>query len=286
MVKKQLKRFLIMPNYLKKETVLYATELVRYLKSKDIFAYILSESRCDGEGNQINPRDFDIAVVLGGDGSVLFSAIYRTGSDLPVVGINFGNVGYMTECDPDESYSVIDSILDGDYYVEQRLMIRGVIRRDGRTIKDFRALNDAVIHRAAMNHALRLGIYINDKPITDITADGIILSTPTGSTAYNLSAGGPVLTPTSHNFVMTPICPQFCTCSSIVTSGDDVITVKIEMGQNNYRGALLVADGNQNFEIQGGDLLEISASSKKFPIIKVKDNSFYRTLQNKLSRNH
>lgn len=275
---------LIIPNYLKEETLEYAKELVFYLKNRSVNAFILTESRCDDEGNRIKPDGFDFAVVLGGDGSVLLAERYLQDCNIPVVCINFGHVGYLTECNPSEGFQCMDDIIAGRFTIEERLMLRGVLHREGRAILNFHAVNDAVIHRSYLNHPLNVRLFINDKAITDITSDGIIISTPTGSTAYNLSAGGPVLTPTSRNFAITPISPRFGSCSPIVTSSDDIIKIQVEKAQAALKGSTVCVDGDDGFPINEGDILEISLSTRQFRLLKVKDNSFYHILQNKLSK--
>ena len=279
-----IKNILIIPNQLKKETLEYAKKIVTFLNALSVNSIILSDAHTDIRGNKIQPSIFDFAIVLGGDGSVLMAEHFLQDHNIPIMCINFGHIGYLTECSPEEGFNCITSILQGKYTIEERLMLNGKLFRDEQEILDFHAVNDAVIHRSRFNHPLNVTLFINGKEIKEISADGIIISTPTGSTAYNLSAGGPILTPTSQNFVVTPIAPLFGSCSSIVTSSQDIITIKIEKSRMPLDGAIISVDGDDGFSLSQSDVLEISLSPKKFRILKVKDSGFFKVLQNKLSK--
>jgi NAD+ kinase len=218
-----------------------------------------------------------MAVVLGGDGSVLMGVSYLDGRDIPIMGINFGHFGYLTECKPNEGFEAIEKVLRGEYIIEERMMLScRLYEGDSDIFTEYSALNDAVIYRGSLMHILDIPLSINNKPITNLLCDGIIICTPTGSTAYNLSAGGPVLVPTSENIAITPICQRNPSCSSIVTSGNDMVLASSD------KTAFLCIDGQKQIKIGKDNHIVFTKSHRKTKIIKVRNGSFYTALQKKL----
>ena len=273
--RKNIRSVMIIPNVTKPETLKHKNGLCEFFAKKGISTLVVDDITKPVDTS----LEIDMAVVLGGDGSVLMGVSYLGQRQIPIIGINFGHFGYLTECEPKDSFEAIEKILKGEYTVEERMMLSCRLYPENSTsFTEYTALNEAVIYRGSLMHILNVPLFINGKPITEFLCDGIIVSTPTGSTAYNLSAGGPVLVPTSENIAITPICQRNPSCSSIVTSGDDVICAYAD------KTAFLCIDGQKQIRIEKGARLEFKKSQQKTEIIKVSDGSFYTALQKKLSK--
>jgi NAD+ kinase len=256
----------------------FAPVAASFLKGKGYNAEVVTDNKSSFD-------DVDFAVVLGGDGTILRAARQLYGKDIPLFGINFGRLGYLTECSSDDALSGLESVADGSYRLESRMMIEGEIVRDGKKSAEFIALNEISVYRAMLMHALSMEIMINGKHTETVRGDGLIVATPTGSTSYNLSAGGPVLTPTSQNIVITAVAAHNLCHSSIVTDGDDTISAKITYGFVGDKGnAFLEVDGNERYELYDGDIINVRRAKHTAKILKVSDKSFYQTLKEKLSR--
>ena len=270
------KKAIIVPNYLKEESMGFCNVAKDMLVSLGYSVEVLAESDNPSQGA-------DFALVLGGDGTILRASKKLYKLDIPVFGINFGNIGYLTACNPDTAIECINKVINGEYKLENRLMLKGGLIRNGKMVHSFVALNEATLFRSTMKKAFISEVYINGMNTETILGDGVIVSTPTGSTSYNLSAGGPVLTPESNNMVITPLSPMRSVCSSVVTSGDDTIEIKIEIG-NHLKGATvsLEIDGDSSIDVYDGDILKIERAEKTAKIIKVSDISFYQILKKKL----
>ncbi len=272
-----MKKAIIIPNTLKEKSLEFAPVAASFLKEKGYKAEIITE-------NTSSVKDASFAVVLGGDGTILRAARQLYGRDIPLFGINFGRLGYLTECSSDDALSGLEKVVDKDYRIENRMMIEGEIIRDGTKAAEFIALNEISLYRAMLMHAVSTEIMINGKHTETVRGDGLIIATPTGSTSYNLSAGGPVLTPTSQSLVITAVAAHNLSHSSIVTDGDDIISARITYGYaEDTENAFLEVDGNERYRLQSGDTITVRRAKHSVKIIKVSDKSFYQTLKEKLS---
>jgi len=270
------KKAIIVPNYLKNESVGFCDVAKNMLEKLGYEIEILAESDYPSKGA-------DFALVLGGDGTILRAVKKLYELDIPVFGINFGNIGYLTACNPDTAIECINRVVNGEYKLENRLMLKGTVIRQGKEVYSFVALNEATLFRSTMKKAFSAEVYINGMNTETILGDGVIVSTPTGSTSYNLSAGGPVLTPESNNMVVTPLSPMRFVCSSIVTSGEDTVQIKISIGDHLKKEAVsLEIDGDSSFDVYDGDVLKVEKAENTAKIIKVSDTSFYQILKKKL----
>jgi len=273
-----MKKAIIIPNTQKEKSLEFAPVAETFLREKGYKAEIITHG-------QPSLEDVDFAVVLGGDGTILRAARQLYGKDIPLFGINFGRLGYLTECSSDDALSGLESVADGSYRLESRMMIEGEIIRHGKKSAEFIALNEISVYRAMLMHALGMEIMINGKQTETVRGDGLIIATPTGSTSYNLSAGGPVLTPTSQNIVITAVAAHNLCHSSIVTDGEDTISARITYGFAEDRGsAFLEVDGSERYELYDGDIINVRRAKHTAKILKVSDKSFYQTLKEKLSR--
>ena len=272
------KKAVIIPNSLKEKSVEFAPIASAYLQANGYETEIILD-RAD------NVSCADIALVLGGDGTILRASRQLYGKDVLIFGINFGHLGYLTEFSSEDAMEGLERLLSGKFTIEERMMLEGEIVRNGETVAEFIALNEVCAYRATLMHALTAELSINGKHTETVSGDGLIISTPTGSTSYNLSAGGPVLTPTSQNIVITPVAAHSFSHPSIVTDGGDASTVKISFGNTEDKGfAYLEVDGNERYELRDGDTVNIRKAKHMTKIIKATDKSFYQTLREKLYR--
>jgi NAD+ kinase len=273
-----MKKAIIIPNYLKQESMDFSKTAIDLLKANDYEVKVLGEDEEPKEGA-------DFAIVLGGDGTLLRACKKLYKLDIPMLGINYGHLGYLTECNPDMAIDAIDKIIKNDYTLEKRTMLKGRVLRDGNEVYSFVALNEASFYRLTLLEAFSAELYSNGMPTQTVVGDGLIVATPTGSTSYNLSAGGPVLTPDSSNIVLTPISPKYFPRSSIVANGTDEIAVKIIIDSIVKDGnPALQIDGSSAFTLNDGDVIEISQNPECVKIIKVTNQSFYQVLRKKLSK--
>lgn len=225
------------------------------------------------------PEDIDCAIVIGGDGSFIEAARVLEEKNIPILGINMGTLGYLTEVEVGNIDEAINQILSGDYSLESRMMLEGVFA-DGKTDV---ALNDIVVSRKGVLRVIHFRLFVNGELLNSYEADGIILSTPTGSTAYNLSAGGPIVEPTASLIVITPICSHALNTSSIVLSSDDEIIIEIAEGRNGSIEEVSVAfDGADMVTLFTGDRIKIRKSQSFTKIMKLSKVSFLEILRRKM----
>ncbi len=273
-----MKNAIIIPNYLKKKSLAFSKEAKALLESKGYNPIILAE-------NEKFNGDADFALVLGGDGTVLRASKQLYATNIPILGINFGHLGYLTECNPETAIDAINKLVKNEHTIEKRLMLECSLIREGAKIHAFISLNEAVISRATLMKAIKMDICINGKNTNTVLGDGIIVSTPTGSTSYNLSAGGPILTPTANNMVITQIAPIYFPSAPLVIAGDDEVEIKISINNISSKGSVaLEIDGSESVEIKDGDVIKVKKASCFANIIKVSDRSFYQLLKEKLSK--
>lgn len=228
------------------------------------------------------PKEIDCAVVIGGDGSLIEVAGALHDKNVPILGINMGTLGYLTEVELGNIDEALEKVLKEDYVLESRMMLEGVWQ-DGR--RDV-ALNDIVVARKSQLRIIHFRLYVNGELLNAYEADGIIISTPTGSTAYNLSAGGPIVEPTASLIVITPICSHALNTSSIVLSSEDEIVIEIGMGRNQTMEEVLVTfDGADGITLKTGESITIHKSHAVTKIMKLSKMSFLEILRRKMKGN-
>lgn len=277
----------IVPN-LEKDTDLSVTKrLINFLENKGCCPYIPIDTAkkfgIDKYGID-EERLFHIAdfiIVLGGDGTLLGMGRKTAKFNTPLLGINLGNLGFLTSADNLGAEDSIEKVLKKDYKVEKRLMIEAHINSYSDDRKKEIALNDICITRGVFSKLVEIDVYVNNEYLDTIRADGIIVSTPTGSTAYNLSAGGPILKPDTKIMSITPICPHNMYSRSIVVSADDNITMAMKGGRDDSE-FILSADGQDGIKLKKGDVVKIKKSEFCTTIIKTDMKSFYDILREKL----
>ena len=221
----------------------------------------------------------DLIVVLGGDGSTLRVARMAAGHNIPIVGVNMGRLGFLSEMDPANWQDILPKILAGQYWLEKRMMLRAQAWRGDRLLGEHLALNDVVISRGSLARVVWLKTQIDGDPLTTYIADGLIMSTPTGSTAYALAVGGPILPPELHNILVIPIAPHMSLNRAIVLPEGAVIQVCVRTDHQ----AILTVDGQFEVDLQDGDHIEILASEHASCFVRTgKHAYFYHTLLDRL----
>ena len=223
----------------------------------------------------------NMLICLGGDGTMLRFSKLAARYNTPMLGINMGHLGFITELELEE-IGELEEILSGNYSLEKRLMLDVEVHRNGELAYAGFGLNEAVVSRSDPAHAIRLTAYGDNRKISDYAGDGIIIATPTGSTAYSMAAGGPIVEPTAENLILTPICAHSLTAKAYVLTGDRVTSVKLIRADGN--DALLLIDGRDRFPLMVGDLIFVKKSDYSCQLVKVMDRSFYEIVKNKLNQ--
>lgn len=224
----------------------------------------------------------DCALVLGGDGTLLRAAGNMLDSDIPLLGINLGTLGYLAEVESACAEEAMEKLLRDEFVREERMMLSGRMLTD-KGEKRY-ALNDIVISRRGSLQILNVRIYVNDRFLHDYCADGVIVATPTGSTGYNLSAGGPIVEPSARLLLLTPICPHTLNTRSIVFSPEDEITVEIPEGKDGHEQVVEANfDGSNTVTLKTGDRIRIRRSEKTTGIVRLNTESFLTVLHKKMS---
>ncbi len=221
----------------------------------------------------------DFVVVLGGDGTILRVARRNAKYSTPILGINFGTLGYLADVEKADAKDAIEKVLAGDYKIEKRMMLEAYIERGCVSHDTQLALNEVCVNNANVSRMISLSVEVNDEYINTFRADGIIVSSPTGSTAYNLSAGGPILNPNTELMTITHICPHALYARPIVVSGDDVIKIKVA---GDYSSTQVSLDGQSGERIKNGDTVVIKKSKYCTDIIKTSNLSFFDILRRKM----
>ncbi len=222
----------------------------------------------------------DFLVVLGGDGTLLHSSGYAALHDTPLIGINLGHLGYLTDVDRSQAFTALERVLKGDYILEKRMMLETKILSDSSLHTPLPALNDVCLVRGNFSKTISFELSINEEYIDRYRADGIILSTPTGSTAYNLAAGGPILKPDCEMIAVTPVCPHALHFRPAVISSQDCIKIRICAGEQN--DCMLAHDGQNLHPLKSGDELLVQRSQYSTTIIKTNQLGFYDILRQKM----
>ena len=262
-----------------------AKKLEDWLKGKGVRVFseemtsAVTMNGCPEESIRI-PHTVDWVVVLGGDGTLLGAARKVGRYGVPILGVNLGGLGFLTSIPLTGIYPAIERMLKGELEVEGRLMLETKVIREEEEICRFPVLNDLVINKGPLARIIDLDVYINEQFLTTFRADGLIISTPTGSTAYNLSAGGPILYPTMANFILTPICPFTLSNRPIILPDSD--TIYIKMGKESEEKVHLTFDGQVGFDFSYGDKVMIHKSKERLKLIRSPDQTYFEILRAKL----
>lgn len=223
----------------------------------------------------------DILICFGGDGTILHAAKDANPMGIPILGVNMGSVGFMAELEHGE-LSLLSRLVQRKYEIENRMMLDTVVRRDGRVVFSETALNDAVLTKGAVARVLDLEVTGDKVTISAFSGDGLIVATPTGSTAYSMAAGGPIVEPTAKNIIVTPICAHSLKVKPMVLDRHRTVGVRLEPGSR--RSAYLSVDGGKAFKVLSGDMVEVKRSEQVTKLVKLTGRSFYELVHQKLGK--
>jgi NAD+ kinase len=266
-------------------------ELVRWLQRRGVKVVLeertaaLADGSAGGDWTLAPGRDVaaqaDAVVVLGGDGTLLgASRLMATDRPVPILGVNFGSLGFLTEITLAELYPTLESVLEGRYRYEERRMLRGCVRREGQPDVTDDALNDVVVTKATLSRIIELDVSVDGLFVSTFRADGLIVSSPTGSTAYNLAAGGPILHPTLPAIVLTPICPHMLTNRPLVVSDGSAIEVRLRSPQDGE--VHLTFDGQRGFPMGRQDSVQVTRSPRTLRLVTAAGRDYFAVLRTKL----
>jgi len=260
-------------------------KLAAWLEARGKKVFIDSETAAAINARGYEPDEIpalvEMIIVLGGDGTLLSAArlVADSHTDVPIFGVNLGSLGFMAEVSLDELYGNLEKAIAGKLGTEDRIMLTASVVRGGKRIAQYRVLNDAVINKGALARMMELRVSVNDGHLTTLRADGLIVATPTGSTAYSLSAGGPIIHPTIHCFVLTPICPHTLSNRPIALPDTVVVTVSLTSPSEDVS---LTLDGQIGFPLEPNDVVAIKKSQFRMKLIKHPTKSYYEILRTKL----
>ncbi|HZS07744.1 MAG TPA: NAD(+)/NADH kinase [Blastocatellia bacterium] len=224
-------------------------------------------------------EDLDLIVVLGGDGTMLGASRLVGMRPIPVLGINFGNLGYLTEFTLNELFAALEGLREGQFLVDHRMMIDVGIKRGGEVVETHRALNDAVVNRAVRAQMVELNCFVDEQFVNSFRADGMIISTPTGSTAYSLSAGGPIVHPSMTAILLTPICPHMLSNRPVVLPGDSVVEIALRRAGEDV---MVTIDGQKSIELTPDDRIVLLRSQTTFDLLRPTNRNYFEVLRTKL----
>jgi NAD+ kinase len=258
-------------------------ELLPWLREKGCEVFVDQDTAARlnirGYDRKDIPALVDAVLVLGGDGTMLSVNRLVAHAGIPVLGINLGSLGFLAEVNKENIYSAVEKMLSGDCAIEERLMLKAILRRGGKVIDQFLVLNDVVINKGALARIIDLEVSIDQSYVTTYKADGLIISTPTGSTAYSLSAGGPILYPTIENIVLTPICSHTLTNRPIVLS--DLVTIAIRL-MSTSEDVFLTLDGQVGCALKTDDVIEVVKADYKARLLIAGGTGYFDVLRKKL----
>jgi len=223
----------------------------------------------------------DLIIVLGGDGTLLNVAGIAHQHEVPILGVNLGSLGFLTETTIEDLYPTLKKVLNRECETENRMLLNASVLRDGKSIENFNVLNDIVINKGALARILNLKVFVDDQYMTSYRADGLIIASPTGSTAYSLSAGGPIIHPSMHALVLSPICPFALTNRPIVIPDSSIIKVQLKT-RNIDEDVRITLDGQTGYSIKSGDILQAKKANIPVKLIQTPGKNYYQLLRKKL----
>ncbi len=270
----------------KTKAIQLADQLIEKMKARNLPVLISQEDApgLQDRGTPLSRRkikeEADLLLILGGDGTFLHTARFFAGSNIPILGFNLGRLGFLTEMETEDLDLVLDNILEKKYRLEERVMIEGWICRRGLEIARVLGLNDIVVSKGAFARIIELDLFLQQTFISSFPGDGLIVSSPTGSTAYSLSAGGPIVHPMVAAFIITPICPHSLHSRPLVVGVREEIEIKVKRAD---RRVMLTVDGQEGLRLVKNDVVKITAAREKTLLVRFFEKDFYQILQKRLN---
>lgn len=263
------------------------SELAQWLKSRNCTVYLepatadLTGKKSSASKEEVAAHS-DLVIVLGGDGTLLKVAGIVHPHEVPILGVNLGSLGFLTETTLEDLYPTLEHVLNGKYEIENRMLLNAGVLRDGKKVENFNVLNDIVINKGALARIVNLEVFVNDQHMTSYRADGLIIASPTGSTAYSLSAGGPIIHPGISALVLSPICPFALTNRPIVIPDSSTIKVQLTT-RNEDEDVRITLDGQKGCPMKSGDILEVKKSEIPVKLVQARGKNYYQMLRKKLN---
>ena len=282
-----MKHFFLITNHAKDKDLTVTKEVAEYLCAHGAEA-VVREGRGLGEKRHTDPAEVpegtECVIVLGGDGTLIRAAGDLVNLQIPLLGINLGTLGYLAEIDRSSIIPALDALLEDRFQVECRMMLHGDVWHEGKRIHSGVVLNDILVSREGSPRVITLLNYVNDSYLNEYRADGIIVATPTGSTGYSLSAGGPIIAPDADLFLLTPLAAHTLNSRSVILSAEgNRISIRIGAGRDgSTEHALAVFDGGAGVPLVTGDRVEIRRAERRVGIVKIRNDSFLETLRRKM----
>lgn len=283
-------KFCVITNRDKDVNLETTTKIVEYMKKNQKDCIFLDGQNSDDLKNHYTdaaaiPNDTECAIVLGGDGTIIQAANDLAGKEIPILGINLGTLGFLAEIEKHNLYDALDSLYQDQCNLESRIMLQGSIHSNNKEIYSGVALNDIVITRSGFSRIISFSVYVNEELVDRYRGDGVIVSTPTGSTGYSLSSGGPVVKPASKVMIITPISPHSLTARSIVVSSEDRIKVKIDKSKKTQEEeAIATFDGRMAILLHTEDEINIFKAREETKLVKINHTSFFEILRTKIGQ--
>ena len=265
-------------------------ELARWLAARNLVAVFEAETAAlaalpsppETTSRDELPKRCDLLVVLGGDGTLIGMAgrIAQNGADIPILGVNFGSLGFLTEITLPELYPSLESVLSGSALIDDRMMLRARTLRGGSIFAERFVLNDAVITKGALSRIIELAVWVNEQPVMRVRADGLIVASPTGSSAYNLAAGGPIVHPAVNALLLTPIAPHMLTNRPVVIPGTSEVRVEPMMDGNDE--VFVTFDGQWGHPLKAADIVSIRPADQPLRLVRAATRTYFDVLRQKL----
>ena len=269
----------------KNNSLAVSKQLINLIKEKDLDYLLEKEGAKELDLNHKRAtfaelrEQADMIILFGGDGTFLHTSLNFIGTGIPLMGINLGRIGFLTEIETNELDEALNAIISGNYRIENRNTLEVCLNREGKDIEKKFAINDVVLNRAADGEMLKIDMHINNEFVNSYRGDGIIVSTPTGSTAYSFSAGGPIINPQVKALLITPLCPHAVHVKPMVISDDEIIEIDADGEKDKM---FLTTDGRDSIKIKKEDIVRIKSSEQEISLIKFPDRTFYTILRNKM----
>jgi len=282
-IKQEIKTIGLIINSYKEQIVHIGRQVIALLREQNVHVLAMGEEADALKIPAVQAEQFcneaQIVLVIGGDGTMLRAARTVYGKEIPILGINQGYLGFLTEVEVEHLDKALEQLLSGSYQVERRMMLNAAVYRDGVCIADVNALNDMVVTKGALSRIIRTELYLDNEMVERHYGDGLIFSTPTGSTGYSLSAGGPIVYPSVDVCIMAPICSHSLVSRPMIFSPDHTLTVRME---SVGAPAMLTVDGQNGVELQQGDLIHIKKAEHDTCLVVLEQRNFFAVLQGKL----
>ena len=282
---KEIKKIGLVINHYKKENVVLAQEIIKILEKHHVEFLAYGDDARSLAMKEISLEEFcrqiDLAMVIGGDGTLLRAARLVYGYEIGILGINRGYLGFLSELEIDELEQYLPQILQGDFHRERRTMLEAKTYRQGKLIGTEVALNDMVITKGALARLINIEVTMDDNiPVEQFLGDGLIISTPTGSTGYSISAGGPIAYPDLDIFLMTPICPHSLSVRPIILPSNSTVAISIATDME----GMLTVDGQQGVNLENGDQVVIRRAEYDTYLVKIKNVGFFEVMHEKFQK--